>query len=223
MITLTSLPVLFAGVFTLLMIVLLAGFIIGLNVVDAVPLGRIPSAMIIPTSVAVSFAILFLLAWLPAMVVSLVWIYRSACNAHALSRARVHPTPGWSVGWYFVPLANLFKPYSAMKEIWAASSNPQDWKRLPTPTILQLWWFFWVTGAILGRVSFKMSMKAEDVGSLLQANLVGLVDSLWSLPLLVVFGVMVQRLTAMQLAATPASESDEPFIDTAEMLGESNA
>ena len=168
-------------------------------------------------------AILFLLAWLPAMVVSLVWIYRSACNAHALSRARVHPTPGWSVGWYFVPLANLFKPYSAMKEIWAASSNPQDWKRLPTPTILQLWWFFWVTGAILGRVSFKMSMKAEDVGSLLQANLVGLVDSLWSLPLLVVFGVMVQRLTAMQLAATPASESDAPFIDTAEMLGESNA
>ena len=50
------------------MIVLLAGFIIGLNVVDAVPFGRIPSAMVIPASIAVSFAILFLLALFKRMV-----------------------------------------------------------------------------------------------------------------------------------------------------------
>lgn len=50
------------------MIVLLAGFIIGLNVVDLIPFGHIPSAMIIPAAIAVSFAILLLLAILKRMV-----------------------------------------------------------------------------------------------------------------------------------------------------------
>ena len=170
-----------------------------------------------------SIAILFLLVWLPTMALSLVWIYRSACNAHALSRVRVHPSPGWAVGWYFVPFAHLFKPYSAMKEIWAASSNPQDWKRLPTPAILKWWWFFWITAAFLGRTSGQMTLRAETIDALLQANLVSLIDEIWTLPLLVVFGLMVKRLTAMQLAATPASESDEPFIDATELPDESSA
>lgn len=50
------------------MIVLLAGFIIGLNVVDFVPFGHIPTAMIIPAAIAVSFAVLFLLALFKRMV-----------------------------------------------------------------------------------------------------------------------------------------------------------
>jgi len=50
------------------MIVLLAGFSVGLNVVDAVPFGHVPSAMIIPGSIAVSLAILFILDILKRMV-----------------------------------------------------------------------------------------------------------------------------------------------------------
>ena len=50
------------------MIVLLAGFVVGLNVVDMIPFGRIPSAMILPAAIAVSFAILLLLAILKRMV-----------------------------------------------------------------------------------------------------------------------------------------------------------
>ncbi|KJS14036.1 MAG: hypothetical protein VR78_10615 [Hoeflea sp. BRH_c9] len=50
------------------MIVLLAGFIVGLNVVDVIPFGRVPSAMIIPAAIGVAFAILLLLAMLKRMV-----------------------------------------------------------------------------------------------------------------------------------------------------------
>lgn len=50
------------------MIVLLAGFSVGLNVVDVIPFGRVPSAMIIPAAIAVAFAILLLLAILKRMV-----------------------------------------------------------------------------------------------------------------------------------------------------------
>ncbi|KGF69954.1 hypothetical protein LL06_07825 [Hoeflea sp. BAL378] len=50
------------------MIVLLAGFFLGLNAVDLIPFGRVPSAMIIPAAIAVSFAILLLLAVFKRMV-----------------------------------------------------------------------------------------------------------------------------------------------------------
>ncbi|MBC7284512.1 hypothetical protein, partial [Hoeflea sp.] len=50
------------------MIVLVAGFAIGLNVVDIIPFGQVPSAMIIPAAIGVSFSILFLLALFKRMV-----------------------------------------------------------------------------------------------------------------------------------------------------------
>lgn len=50
------------------MLVLLAGFIIGLNLVDVIPFGHVPSAMIIPVAIAAAFAVLFLLAIIKRMV-----------------------------------------------------------------------------------------------------------------------------------------------------------
>jgi hypothetical protein len=50
------------------------------------------------------------------------WIYRTNANAHLLG-GDMTISPGWSVGWYFVPVANLFKPYEGMKETWFASHN----------------------------------------------------------------------------------------------------
>ncbi|WP_422371624.1 hypothetical protein [Hoeflea sp.] len=44
------------------MLVLLTGFAVGLNIVDYMPIGRVPSIMVIPAAAAVAFAILFVLA-----------------------------------------------------------------------------------------------------------------------------------------------------------------
>jgi hypothetical protein len=44
------------------MLVLLAGFGIGLQVVDYLPIGRIPQILVIPAAAAVAFTLLFCLA-----------------------------------------------------------------------------------------------------------------------------------------------------------------
>ena len=54
---------------------------------------------------------------IPGMVLFFVWIRRANINADALVRSRMEFTPGWAVGWFFVPFANLFKPYQVMAEI----------------------------------------------------------------------------------------------------------
>jgi len=45
------------------------------------------------------------------------WIYRSNKNLRSFSGESMTFTPGWSVGWFFIPVANLWKPYQVMKEM----------------------------------------------------------------------------------------------------------
>lgn len=37
-------------------------------------------------------------------------------------------SPGWSIGYYFIPILNLYKPYQAMKEIYLFSSDAEAMK-----------------------------------------------------------------------------------------------
>ncbi|HSG66518.1 MAG TPA: DUF4328 domain-containing protein, partial [Gammaproteobacteria bacterium] len=49
-------------------------------------------------------------------ILMLMWIHRANYNARQLGAAGLRFTPGWAVGWYFIPILNLWKPYQAMKE-----------------------------------------------------------------------------------------------------------
>ena len=89
------------------------------------------------------------------------WIYRANKNLHVLSSQPMRFGPGWSVGWYFIPIANLFKPYQAMKEIWTVAHGG-------TPSggsILGWWWFLWIVSNVLTRLSMRLSLRAEDAQS----------------------------------------------------------
>lgn len=73
-----------------------------------------------------------------------VWIVRAARNVRALGATGFRVSPGWAVGWYFVPFAFFYMPFVAMNEIWKASGSPEDWQELRTPIRLRLWWFLWL-------------------------------------------------------------------------------
>ena len=47
----------------------------------------------------------------------LVWVYRASENAHALGFPNLKFRPGWAVGWWFVPFANLIQPPRIMAEL----------------------------------------------------------------------------------------------------------
>ncbi len=55
-------------------------------------------------------------------------IYQSNQNARYLGAKDMAFTPAWSIGIYFIPIVSLWKPYQAMKEIWQASQNPNNWQ-----------------------------------------------------------------------------------------------
>lgn len=129
------------------------------------------------------------------VVVFAVWIYGANRNARALSPGEVDITPGWSVGWFFVPIANLFKPYQAVKQIDAAS-GPEDGTAL-----LGFWWGCWILAGIVGHVSFRMTMNAETPDEMISADQVSLFSEAMSLPLGVLAIAVVRRIHSRQEAS----------------------
>ena len=62
------------------------------------------------------------------------------------------------MGWYFIPIANLFKPYEVMKEIWQVSHKD----RAVTLSIVGWWWALWLIINFFGRLAIKIVMRADD-------------------------------------------------------------
>jgi hypothetical protein len=46
-----------------------------------------------------------------------IWVHRMQANTFALGVLGLRYTPAWAVGWYFVPIVNLWMPYRVMREI----------------------------------------------------------------------------------------------------------
>lgn len=110
-----------------------------------------------------------IIIWITSIILILKWIYRMNDNAHQLGAADMEFTPGWAVGWYFVPFASLVKPYQSMKEIWKTSIDPKHWQQQPASALLPWWWFFFLAENIVGRFSGKAETDAKTPQELMDA------------------------------------------------------
>ncbi|QYO65100.1 DUF4328 domain-containing protein [Leptolyngbya sp. 7M] len=45
------------------------------------------------------------------IVLFLVWLYRAHKNLFSLKPTHLDFSPGWAVGWWFIPFLNLVRPY----------------------------------------------------------------------------------------------------------------
>lgn len=148
--------------------------------------------------VAVSVA--QVVVYLVSGVFVLLWIHRAAFNVRQLGATDLKFTPGWAVGWYFIPIANLWQPYRAMQEIWRASVDPHDWPHVPSSSLLVWWWGLWLTETVLGNLAFRLSMTAAQIDELLSANVATLLLDAISAVLSVVFLVIVSRVQELQMS-----------------------
>lgn len=141
-------------------------------------------------------------------IASLIWTFRASRNARTLSVLPQQYRPGWAVGWYFVPIANLWKPYDSMKEIWRRSAWPVAEQ---LPTVYGQWWLMWIVGNVLGQITLRVTLNAEDVDQMLVASGLSLVSDLINVLLVLAYAQIIRRITAMQAAkhaANPGRPAD---------------
>lgn len=118
------------------------------------------------------------------------WIYRANQNLQAVWDQRMEFTPGWAVGWYFIPFANLFKPYQAMKEMWAvAHREPAQGN-----TLLQSWWTLWLISNFIGHIVFRAGLNANDAPSTAFSAAIDAGAAVFDIPLTIVALLLVRRI-----------------------------
>jgi len=85
------------------------------------------------------------------------WVYRAHANLFAAGFEGLEFTPGWSVGWFFVPVAFWFKPFQAMRELWNYSHYGDAGSHAAADVQLSAWWTCWVITNIVSNISMRLN------------------------------------------------------------------
>jgi hypothetical protein len=164
-------------------------------------------------------------AFLLTVVLFCVWVNRASKNAHALGAPGMRFTPGWSVGYFFIPIVNLFRPYQAIAEIYRASDpgrDPAAWQNAPA-ALIGIWWAVWLISNFASNIATRIMLTADTVEELHAAAIGASGTDLIEIPAAIFALVVVRSIHTRQEAlagiasAEPnASETiktpnDEPF------------
>lgn len=167
-----------------------------LGVVDiAVDTGPLAMALV---AIYLGYTVVFLVS----VVVVAMWIYRAHANLAEVGTEGLEFSPGWAIGWFFVPFANLFKPFQAMRELWTASHAEPDSFGAPAPAEVATWWGAWIVGNILSSISTRIELMGGDGG----AGVATIVD-LAGAAALIAAAVLLVRIIAGVTAAQRGGSS----------------
>jgi hypothetical protein len=123
-----------------------------------------------------------IIVFLATVVAWLIWQHRAYANLRLVGSRETEYTPGWSVGYWFIPILNLFRPYQITAELWRRSElcNGRDpIGSLSRPPLILGWWVVYLALGLLGRAYFSTTMNAKTLTDFIAATDLGLVhDSL---------------------------------------------
>lgn len=144
-------------------------------------------------------ALIYILSVVITAILGLVWTFRVAWNARHLGAKGFDSSPAMSVGWYFVPVANIVMPYRALRQVYSASLDPSDWKDDTRPIVATWWWLILLSGVIskIGGMGGD-AMNALDVVATVMLTIAA-----------AVFAVIAKRVASAQVAnyARPADSA----------------
>jgi hypothetical protein len=151
----------------------------------------------------------------------LVWFHRAYSNAAGLTRQKLRYGTGWSVGAWFIPVFNLWRPKQIANDVWRAGDpkarENSNWNALPVAGIVHWWWAIWILGSVIGgagggllAIDSPLVDHAETPGSVSDSDL----EQEYVATTLVAAGVAVQMIGAVlaMMVVRRASERQDALI-----------
>jgi hypothetical protein len=140
-------------------------------------------------------------------VLFLIWIHRAYKNLTSLNATDLRFTPGWAVGWFFVPIMSLFRPYQVASEIYkasdpniAATTGSTSWKNAAPSPIVGLWWAFFLISNFVGQIALRIIFGGEELSDLLTSTYVYMVSDAVDVVGIIITILMVQKISQYQEA-----------------------
>jgi hypothetical protein len=95
-------------------------------------------------------------AYAVAVVLYSRWLHLAVRTTNALG-IDVGATPGWAVGWFFVPIASLYRPYQVVKAM--ARSLGGGAAAAPVGA----WWGFWIASNVASQADARLALAEEAI------------------------------------------------------------
>lgn len=141
-----------------------------------------------------SISMVFVYLMTVTIALFLVWLARARRNAQELSPGASLPSPGWTVGAWFIPLVNLVAPRGIVLAVGRAGSV--SWEERRDTTLVNLWWAAWVTHALVLVVTNQVAPGSLALLVVAEALMIAAAALL---------GLVIQRITALQNSALGAT------------------
>jgi len=113
--------------------------------------------------------LLTLIAFVVAVVMFIRWFRHAYANLPALGATNLRFQTWWTIGSWFIPIINLFRPKQIANDIWRASDpnwrldQEPHWEGAHVPALFQWWWGFYLVGTWLENISFRAELAANDL------------------------------------------------------------
>ncbi len=133
-----------------------------------------------------------------------MWIHRVHRNLPSLGVSGLKYSPGWAVGYFFVPILSIFRPFQVTTEIWKASdpiteiNDSLAWKSTPTSPLIASWWVLFLVSAFVGNILFRVSLQAETLGELLAAGWLTFIMDVVDIPAAILAVLLIRNIDLRQ-------------------------
>lgn len=156
-------------------------------------------------------------AGIATIVLFLVWLNRSYKNLHALRPTYLRFSSGWAVGWWFVPFANLVRPFQVVREVWS-ESDPEivEGPMFVTeslhsaPTYMTLWWALWLLANFATNIASKAGIDGPS--AVFYSGIAFIISAALTIAAAVLAAMVIRDITARQsqrfLAVQALNESE---------------
>jgi Domain of unknown function (DUF4328) len=152
------------------------------------------TAVIIVGLCGLGVVVAFICAW----VFIPVWMHRASSNLRGIGRYGMTFSPAGCAGWFFVPIANLWKPPQAMSEIWRAS-DPQaeqgSWFASRGSSLVAVWWAAYLLSSVVSWGAFMAQGDKSVEGT------IGVVSNLFQLVAAIALVMLMRGVSARQAQA----------------------
>jgi hypothetical protein len=141
-----------------------------------------------------------------------VWIVRAHRNLRALGARGLDVSPGWALGWFFVPFANLWMPYRAMRTLWRASHDAARWQLQRVPWWVTLWWAAWLARHVLGTSMTMQEPSASAVEAQLRWAELNITVQTAGMLLTALAVLLILRISRAQTAQYQSAKQAQPAL-----------
>jgi len=152
------------------------------------------------------------LTQLVIVVLFIIWQFRAAKNNEALDRPGARFGPGWSIGGWFIPIANLAIPVLIMQDLWrgATPSVPRGdprWRSAKGSWLVGLWWGVWVISLLRFAANNSGLHGTGSLDDIETSNIIALVGVVATAIAAVLAAFVVWTLSRRQLDTLRAQRS----------------